>query len=932
MANDGTESNDPEALKRQIAELQAKLARAEAAKPSAAPSADTPRTDTGGGASIGHGVRVSNGHFIGRDYIQHLTQIVQSSEDAEAVKNTIALYLHNLSTQLAGLRLGEIDGSIDPTRREPLQLGDVYVPLNTTQQASEYRRSRGRGIYGESHYTSTIVHTITALEALAKHPTLTLLGKPGSGKSSFGARVLLALAEIWRGHASEIVHLGNDKHIAGLFPIRVVLRQFAEQLPPGDAPARAGDLWDFIGRELHASGIGLNPGDHRFVQQLAMQHGALVVFDGLDECGSPERRTRVQAAVDEFIRAHGKRSRFVLTARPYAWPDGPDATHGVYALADFDDDKIEQFIGAWYQAVLQHRWCSPAEAERKRNDLLAARHRHDLRELASNPLLLTLMALLHTHRGHLPEDRVDLYHESVELLLLRWNQSSGADQALRDQLGMPQLKLSDVRVALQKLAFQVHEESAGREGAMDIDEGRLLNALRPLLQHSHDKAALVADYIERRAGLLLGQGERDGQRQFAFPHRTFQEYLAACHLAASPDFTRECLRLARANSEHWAVVLPLAARTAGAERGASAADELIGSSDVKTLTSAPTPDDWTLAGLAGTQLRELGAAALGASARTQAILGRVRGWLVAALPVHPVDGGLQAPQRARIGDVLSDLGDPRFDPEHWYLAAHDLLGFVRIPADPEFCIGTRAADRARVAEVAGAQEDEINDILTPTKSFYIARYPVTVAQFNAFVVASGLPTSAENLASEPGSRPILLHVRSEATAYADWLQERFTTSSALAGHPIARLIREEGWRVTLPSELEWEKAARGGLTGTAFSWGDDPDPERANYRDTGIGTSSAVGCFPPNGYGLHDMLGNVWEWTRTAYKPYPNTADGDPLGTLVKQSGVRLIPVRGGSWLDHRITTRCADRSGGLHWRRRGHLGFRLVLRPAPVR
>ena len=79
-----------------------------------------------------------------------------------------------------------------------------------------------------------------------------------------------------------------------------------------------------------------------------------------------------------------------------------------------------------------------------------------------------------------------------------------------------------------------------------------------------------------------------------------------------------------------------------------------------------------------------------------------------------------------------------------------------------------------------------------------------------------------------------------------------------------------GW-VVLPSELEWEKAARGGLADAVFSWGDTPDPQRANYDDSGVGDTSATGCFPANGYELHDMLGNVWEWTRSVYgaNPYP---------------------------------------------------------------
>ena len=406
-----------------------------------------------------------------------------------------------------------------------------------------------------------------------------------------------------------------------LFPIRVVLRRFAEQLPAGDRPARAGDLWDFIGRDLKASGYGLSDRIVDYVQRMARKTGALILLDGLDECGSGATRARVLAAVDEIVRSAGPKCRFLLTARPYAWPGGPDPKQGVYALAELNDDQIQQFIRGWYDALVRRRWLSPGEGERKMADLLDARQRPDLAPLARNPLLLTLMATLHANRGRLPDDRADLYNESVDLLMLRWNRQIGADKALLEELAIPTLKLSDLREVLEELAFHVHAENVGQDGTADIGEGRLLRAFRPLLSNSWDKSAVVVDYIEKRAGLLIGQGEKDGERQFAFPHRTFQEFLAACHLAAKDDFTGECVRLARAAPGHWQVVLPLAARVAKAERGASAADELIGGSSIADYRKRrqPVVDDWTCALLAGTQLREIGLGAIRQRERTGAI-------------------------------------------------------------------------------------------------------------------------------------------------------------------------------------------------------------------------------------------------------------------------------------------------------------------------
>ncbi|WP_313954201.1 NACHT domain-containing protein, partial [Accumulibacter sp.] len=609
--------------------------------------------------------------------------------DSGEQDSVIALYLQALATDLAGLKLGEIDASADPARQTPLQLADIYVPLDTTLQIPENTSLAEWLPRAASHQRDEVreqrgTRPVAALEALAAHRRLTLLGKPGSGKSTFGASVLLALAQAWQGHPEELASLGETWTHGKLLPIRVILRRFAEQLPPGDKLARASDLWDFIAHDLDAAGYGMSADTMKYVQGIARQKGALILFDGLDECGNGDSRERVLAAVDELTRNAGEKCRFLLTARPYAWPGGADPAQGVYALADLDDEQIEQFICAWYAALVTRGWRSPGDAERKIDDLLAARRRPDLLPLARNPLLLTLMATLHTNRGRLPDDRADLYDESVELLLLRWNRQIGADKALLDELDIPGLKLSDLRAVLEEVAFTVHAGNVGREGTADIGEDRLLRAFCPLLGKSRDKAAVVVDYIEKRAGLLIGQGEKDGERQFSFPHRTFQEFLAASFLAAQDDFAARCASLARSAPAHWQVVLPLAANLAKAERGASAADELVGGKSIIEFRKRGQPDaaDWTCALLAGTQLQEIGLGAINKSARTQAIAERVAGWLAASLPVHPDDGGAPTRQRAQAGDVLAALGDPRFDPERFHLPADEMLGFVRIAADP----------------------------------------------------------------------------------------------------------------------------------------------------------------------------------------------------------------------------------------------------------
>ncbi len=952
--SDGADRNA--ALERRVAELEAAL------KASLSGSGAIAQDDgvalgerslyVGGpnSAPLNSGTQVATngGYFINGDLVQFVTTITQTGEDVEETKSVIALYLHALSADLAGLKLGEIDLSAEQARQTPLELADIYVPLDTTQRIpaettlAQWLAHKGERVR-ESMESAKETQAVSALDALATHRELTLLGNPGSGKSTFGASVLLTLAQAWQGRAEALTSLRDQGPQGPLFPIRVILRRFAEQLPPDDKPARAGDLWRFIGEDLDASGYGLAADAVKIVQRIALKHGALILLDGLDECGDSAKRARVLPAVRDLMQKAGPRCRFILTARPYAWPGGPDPAKGVYALADLNDEQIEQFIRAWYAALAKRNWRSPGEAQRKMEDLLTARQRPDLLPLAHNPLLLTLMATLHSNRGRLPDDRADLYNESVDLLMLRWNRQIGADKALLDALGDANLKLTDLREALEQLAFEEHEKSVGQEGTADIGEDRLVRAFLPLLKGDRNKAAIVVDYIEKRAGLLVGQGEKDGEPRFTFPHRTFQEFLAACHLATRNDFAAECARLARAAPGHWQVVLPLAARLAKAERGASAADELIGGTAIADFKGRqPDAGDWARARLAGLQLVEIGRSAIDKSPRTRAIAKRVADWLVASLPVHPKDGGAPANQRAQAGDVLAALGDPRFDAERFYLPGDEMLGFEKVHADQEFVIGTRKADVKLVGKATGrdAHGDEINDETTPAPEFYISRYPVTVAQFAAFVAAKTLEDASfeigdQDTLRDPATRPVCSVNWHEARAYCEWL------NSALANAPwdnkVTQLVRTGRWQVALPSELEWERTARGSFSRTVFPWGDKPDPERANYDESGIGATSPVGCFAANS-GVYDMAGNVWEWTRSLWGKdsgtptfvYPyDLNDLDRENPNAADDVYRV--VRGGSWGNDRYLARCAVRGWNEPDARRYFVGFRVVLRSAPA-
>ena len=256
-----------------------------------------------------------------------------------------------------------------------------------------------------------------------------------------------------------------------------------------------------------------------------------------------------------------------------------------------------------------------------------------------------------------------------------------------------------------------------------------------------------------------------------------------------------------------------------------------------------------------------------------------------------------------------------FRPDAWFLPDEDLLGFVEIPAgvfvmgsDP--AIDPRAFDIERWSNTSAQGTVELS-------TFYMARYEVTVAQLGAFVEATGHTVDPRALQAPP-DHPASLVSWPDALAYARWLDAVLRESPATP--PRLAALMSDGWRVSLPTEAEWEKAARG-TGGRVFPWGDEPDPDRANYggrSTTPVGSYECTECV----FALSDMAGNVWEWTRSPYQPYPydGADDGGGLGADA------LWVIRGGSFADPVGFVRAANRGRADPGARRPFIGFRVSI------
>ena len=253
-------------------------------------------------------------------------------------------------------------------------------------------------------------------------------------------------------------------------------------------------------------------------------------------------------------------------------------------------------------------------------------------------------------------------------------------------------------------------------------------------------------------------------------------------------------------------------------------------------------------------------------------------------------------------------------------------------------MGTAAAEVARLQEVYGIKRADLfagelprHDVTV--SSFYLDRHEVTNAQFKQFVE------------SHPRWRRARIHANLHNGNYLKhWTGDEYPAGQS--DHPVTNVswyaavafCQAVGKR--LPTEAEWEYAARGGAAGGEFPWGDAPaDKSRANYHASGIGGTTRVGSYPPNVYGLYDLAGNVWEYLADEWGAYPSAAQVNPVAggnlfldeTYLKVTTRRVL--RGGSWGGAPVNLRVAYRDSHPPEGAQPFVGFRCAkTAPAPRR
>lgn len=738
---------------------------------------------------------------------------------------------------------------------------------------------------------------------------LALVGDPGAGKTTLLRHLFCRV----RAEGSAAVGLP-----AGLVP---VFLRFAD-LQDGDRCA--GGLAHALRRQLSAldhAGAG---------EQLAREKPPILfLLDGLDEVR--DRRARIDFSrwlEDEVFQWPG--SRFVTTCRFAAWEaETRLASHFLAAEVSWlSPERVADYVRRWYFAVVVGQLGRPEEAKARADELTALlldpRREADfrLREMTQNPLLLSTLCLVHRAGHKLPDRRVDLYDECVGFLLETWTHEGG-------RLGLPD---KAARQVLQPLAWAMHS----RQG--DEARGREATPSRPMRFHRTEVKACLAQPFTRVRGLDVDLKEflrraRDecglltgaDEESYEFLHLSFQEYLAAGHAVGQ---RREAELAARAGEPFWREAVLLAMAMDGAyapfvaevvrQGRVAELEELLRACMEAAPLADPTPLQVVLAqpgGWRGWMRRLLGGGP--AQQEVRATLTLLRGCTDPAViaAAERWCGHADPAVAAAAQAVAAPSRDAATPPP-----APDPVGieWVRVPAGT-FWMGSSDEAGHPACDSEAIDDEQPARETTVSYDFRIARFPVTNAQYAAFLTATGhaAPLMWNDRRFNDPLQPVVGVDWSDALAFCAWLN---SIGAALAGA-----------EVDLPTEAEWEYAARG-RDARRFPWGTvAPDAQLAVFAAEG---PRPVGKRPlgRSPWGVEEMAGNVWEWTRDAWMA--RYLDAPRLHVDICHVGVRDSPrvVRGGSWklLVPRYL-RCAFLNRLEPEFRSDSLGFRVVCRGSGV-
>lgn len=721
-----------------------------------------------------------------RAHAPTLAPIILSNQELPIKTNS---YLILLRDNTWCIKLRGIKGA---TPVVPLPLHTAYVPLRAKRKPAFSVLSHGGRAEEKAEADIDVPLNRVFDEVLGLGNRLAIIGGAGSGKTTVLLHMAWVLATALSDEAKSDLaaeKLGLKKSVDQLpLPVFVSLAAIAkirrERLDRNEA--KPNDIKDLISQYLIDQLYDVPTGF--FASLLKEKREIILLLDGLDEIANKKERAIFRAKIDKLALANSN-LWIVATCRTVAYngktPLEADFTEVAVQRLDMEDHVIPMVNTAYAciagdplelkrRAAVLTKGIEALELERR------TRLGDNYAPLVDSPLMVRMLLIVQSWAPdkQLPSGRAELFDKAVEALLTA---NYSLDTEVADELSTDWKLHRDM---LQKLAFDMRQQRPAQsknendEGVVAIDERGVRKAL---------KSARFSPHIETFLGTAGDRASvmEEVGGEFRFIHAAFQEFLAARYLCKviGKEARTPILHLIEPwlDDPWWREPILLMCGYMTLTAPASSREHVVKFLD-NLAKAGKTPDaKFSAAELAGTAALEWrhssGELKMACANRIKDLLSNGDELKASKQPVI----------RARAGDALSHLGDSRFDPACFYLPAADpLFGFQKIIADDKFMIGTRPENQASVAAMIGWEtkeiDNEINNIDTPTSEFYIARYPVTVAQFRA----SGIEPGDMDVLNDPDSRPVRYVTWKEALRYCDWLHKQFTTVPALKNSEIGK--------------------------------------------------------------------------------------------------------------------------------------------------